>query len=116
MNAILNTLHQRILNLEIVLQANNQISNRSHSMIEQSFSSVKSKTMLKRLSQGLVPNLIDTSSERSIRNSLTLEKQLDKLNLSSQMSFEQTKESSIDQKCLAQDFHSFQVYHFLLIK
>jgi len=96
MNAILNALDKRIFNLEIALQANNQISNHSHTMIDNNISSPKINT------QELVRNSIDTSSERSVRNSLipnqhsTLEKQIHKLNLSSFTSFEQPAIDDID--------------------
>jgi hypothetical protein len=107
MNAILNALHKRIFNLEITLQTNNQILNRSHTMIANSLSSPKRNTMIiqNQLSQELVRNSIDTSLQRSPRYSLipdqhslnlTSEKQLHRLNLSSHLSFEQTTIDSID--------------------
>jgi hypothetical protein len=100
MNDILNVLHKRIFNLEIALQANNQISNRSQIMIDNNLSSSKIKQ--NQFSKELTPNSIDTVSQRSTRKSLIsdqyliLEKQLDKLNLSSHVSLEPITISSID--------------------
>ncbi len=79
MNEILNVLHKRVFNLEIALQTNNQILNRSYTIIDKNLKQ-------NQFSQELVPNSIDTISQRSRQNSdqyLTLEKQFDKLNLSS---------------------------------
>ena len=89
MNAIMNTFEQRLLNLEIVLQANNQIANRSHTIIDHNL--LDSDT-----------NKIDTLSERNslISNqqslTLTLDKQFHNLNLSPYVSFDDTTIDHID--------------------
>ena len=68
MNTILYVLHKRIFNLEIALQANSQILNRSHSMIN----------------NDLLQESLSTLSQRSIRNSFSSD--LEKVNVS----FDQT--------------------------
>jgi hypothetical protein len=102
MHAILNALHQRIFNLEIALQTNNQISNRSQTMMDNNLSSPKTNIMI---SQELDQNSIDPSPQRSTRNSFvpdqhspnfTLEKQLHQLNLSSPAPFEQSTIGSVN--------------------
>ncbi|CAF1510923.1 unnamed protein product [Rotaria sordida] len=107
MNAIIDALHKRIFNLEIILQANNQISDRSHSIINDNILSRRTNIMViqEKSSQESARNSIDTLSHQSRRSSLmpdqqsltlTLEKQLYKLGLSSDTPFDQTATDNID--------------------
>ncbi|CAF3936158.1 unnamed protein product, partial [Rotaria sp. Silwood2] len=107
MNAIIDALHKRIFNLEIILQANNQISDRSYSIVNDNLLSRRTNITIteEQLSQKSVRNSIDALSHQSRRSSLipdqhslnlTLEKQFFKLNLSSDGSFNQIAIDSID--------------------
>ena len=72
MNAIIDALHKRIFNLEIILQANNQISDRSHSIINDNLLSRRTNIMVtqEKPSQESVRNSIDTLSHQPRRSSL----------------------------------------------
>jgi hypothetical protein len=99
MNAILNALHKRIFNLEIALQANNQILDRSHTMINDDLINHKTNTKIAQ-QQVSHRNSIKTSTRNSFildQNplNLTLENRLDKLNISPRVSFDQINPSNI---------------------
>ncbi|CAF4850405.1 unnamed protein product [Rotaria sp. Silwood1] len=95
MNAIIDALHKRIFNLEITLQANNQILDRSQTITNDHLLSHRANITVTQ----------EQLSQKSRRSSLvldqhslnlTLEKQFDKLNLPSDVFFDQTAVDNID--------------------